>query len=196
MLFLRSQSLQMFCICVWEWIGAYFLFSHRILLGVFCRKRRCVGILPYSTTCWSLCRGSLVTSSCSKTICTACQKTRTTSKTLRVSAERQNGPYLLHWPQQPAFCFISTVRACAWKYFSQKIHASLTDQDKRQNGKMTPCEYQDLTPLFFSESLELIATAAEHSNAAIRKMVSGFQMNHGTTDQHHTPTGVKTSTAT
>lgn len=90
MLFLRSQSLQMFCICVWEWIGAYFLFSHRILLGVYCRKRRCVGILPYSTTCWSLCRGSLATSSCSKTICTACQKTRTTSKTLRVSAERQN----------------------------------------------------------------------------------------------------------
>lgn len=112
------------------------------------------------------------------------------------TAERWNGPYLLHWPQRPTFCFISTIRACAWKYFSEKIHARLTGQDKRQNGKITPCEYKDLHPFFFSESLELIATAAEHSNAAIRKMVSGFQMNHGTTDQRHTPSGVKTNTAT
>ncbi len=87
---LKFLLLQIFRVCVWEWSGAWFVFAHRMILGVFCRKRRCVGILPYSTTCWSLCRGFLATSSCSKTICTACQRTQTTSKTLRVSAEQRN----------------------------------------------------------------------------------------------------------
>lgn len=147
------SCLYSFCFCKYsEFVcgnsGAWFVFAHRMILGVFYRKRRCVGILPYSTTCWSLCRGSLATSSCSKTICTACQRTQTTSKTLRVSAEQRSAQMgLISSTDHSGPLSVPAIRACAWKYCIEKIHARLTGQDKRETVRMTLCEYQVLYPL-------------------------------------------------
>ncbi len=175
---LQFLLLLIFWMCVWDWSGAWFVFAHRMILGVFCRKRRCVGILPYSTTCWSLCRGSLATSSCSKTICTACQRTQTTSKTLRVSAEQRLISSTDH----------SGPLSVSWKYCIEKIHARLTGQDKRQNVRMTLCEYQVLYPLQnrWSWSPQRQNTQTLPSG----KWWVQFQMN------THTPSALKTSTAT
>ncbi len=121
---------------------------------------------PTAPPCWSLCRGSLATSSCSKDYLHACQRTQTTSKTLRVSARA--APYLLHWPPAAHFLFPGNL--------ALKRLCKVNSQDKRQNVRMTLCEYQVLYPL--QNRWSWSPQRPEHSNAAIRKMVSAVSDEH------------------
>lgn len=106
---------------------------------LFCdRVKRFVAAWRFSITCWSLCRESLDTRCCWKTIWRSCLRTTPTDEMQKV---RRNSPMNVSWKS------IGLI--------SLRLHLD--------NHNLF---------FFFTESLEIIGTAATHSNSAIRKSVS------------------------